>query len=162
MFSLLDSILLYLIPLVSSLVSWAWLNCRRNTFKHGCVRPIKNACKIMQTWSNVERQVAKWQSGWTFKQFVCKCVRLCHWANFPTPSPTFEFHARGMLRFWAWPKLRGSEQPNRSGTTAPMTTTPFTLSQRETLKRNANAEFRVEVFDSIGTDCRVQHFVFCV
>ena len=73
-------------------------------------------------------------------------VRLCHWANFPTPSPTFEFHARGMLRFWAWPKLRGSEQPNRSGTTAPMTT-PFTLSQRETLKRNANAEFRVEVFD---------------
>ena len=70
---LLDSILLYLIPLVSSLVSCTWLNCRRNTCKHGCVRPIKNACKIMQTWSNVQRQVAKWQSGWTFKQFVCKC-----------------------------------------------------------------------------------------
>ena len=140
------SFLFYFIPLVSSLVSWCGrLHCLRNTCKYACVRLIKHACKHDQMWKD---RLQHGRAGEHSNNLYASASACFTERTFQILLLLLSFMREACCGFEPGQSWEDLNSQIAQGPLPPWQHPShiFTLSQRETLKTNANGEFRVDMW----------------
>ena len=123
----------------------AWLKCHRNTCKHGCVRPSKNACRHDQMWKDrlQSGRAGEHSSNLYARASAYFTERTFQYLLSPLRSLSFTREACcGFEPGQSWEDL------NSQIAQGPLPRWQHCPSHclRETLKRNTNGEFGVEMW----------------